>query len=422
MNIIIKNLTLATLISVNPGLLMCSQAQESRSLATITSIKQHSALSPEVKRQKALKEVLADCLTDMPLDLIKIIAEYEPHRIEGVLQTCLTGHQDQIRTLLALPDNTCASASNDRTIKIWNVSTGRCLQTLEEHRHSVYLLILLPDGRLMSFDTGGCIIAWKKNNENRWVLEHMRKTQNIIQASTTLPNNICAFGLQDGSIEFWQENRQANQWECTRKVREHAQCIFALATLAQGRFVSSSPDKLIVWTPQKSSTDANAWIYHILEETSDNSDQADPGLFSLITLADNSIISATPREIRVYQEIEKTLSCCQRFMNFLWPSQLIERQWLPQQTLAQAQQICSLAALPDKQFATKDLFGVLTLYAYNPESKQWKATQSLTGALKATDRTRGTLIMLSNGKLASSMNTLKAKRSDPVRSNIEIWA
>ena len=39
------------------------------------------------------------------------------------------------------------SASNDSTLKVWDVETGECVATLEGHSESVYGVAVLPDGR-----------------------------------------------------------------------------------------------------------------------------------------------------------------------------------------------------------------------------------------------------------------------------------
>jgi len=39
------------------------------------------------------------------------------------------------------------SASEDKTLKVWNVAAGRCLATLEGHSKGVMCVAVLPDGR-----------------------------------------------------------------------------------------------------------------------------------------------------------------------------------------------------------------------------------------------------------------------------------
>ena len=49
------------------------------------------------------------------------------------LQT-LEGHSDDVNSVSFSPDGTkVASGSDDKTVKLWDVTSGECLQTLEGH-------------------------------------------------------------------------------------------------------------------------------------------------------------------------------------------------------------------------------------------------------------------------------------------------
>ena len=49
------------------------------------------------------------------------------------LQT-LEGHSSRVRSVSFSPDGTkVASGSDDKTVKLWDVTSGECLQTLEGH-------------------------------------------------------------------------------------------------------------------------------------------------------------------------------------------------------------------------------------------------------------------------------------------------
>src|SRR3954468_10845233 len=53
------------------------------------------------------------------------------------LQT-LKGHSDSVLSVAFSPDSTrLASASSDKTVKIWDASSGDCVQTLKGHSGSV---------------------------------------------------------------------------------------------------------------------------------------------------------------------------------------------------------------------------------------------------------------------------------------------
>ncbi|KAM0347577.1 hypothetical protein ACHAP4_011298 [Fusarium culmorum] len=65
----------------------------------------------------------------------------------AVLQT-LEGHADSVNSVVFSPDGIrIASGSNDNTIKIWDVATGKEEQTLEGHANAVNSVVFSPDGR-----------------------------------------------------------------------------------------------------------------------------------------------------------------------------------------------------------------------------------------------------------------------------------
>ena len=56
-----------------------------------------------------------------------------------------------------LGNNQLASGSADKTIKIWDVTSGKCVRTLEGHKHAVVSLQVLGNNQLAS-GSGDCDI------------------------------------------------------------------------------------------------------------------------------------------------------------------------------------------------------------------------------------------------------------------------
>jgi len=70
------------------------------------------------------------------------------------------GHSDWVDDVTELKRDVIVSASVDRTIKIWRVSTGQCLYTLELHTRSIMGLVRLSDDIFVSASWDYTIRVW----------------------------------------------------------------------------------------------------------------------------------------------------------------------------------------------------------------------------------------------------------------------
>ncbi len=77
----------------------------------------------------------------------------------------LPGHTSRVMSIALSPDGqTLASGSEDETIKIWNLQTGKLLRTLSGHVSPVISVTFSPDGQtLASGGQSGRIKLWQRN-------------------------------------------------------------------------------------------------------------------------------------------------------------------------------------------------------------------------------------------------------------------
>ncbi len=73
----------------------------------------------------------------------------------------LKGHSDYVSKVSETNTDLIVSISRDQTVKVWNFNSGACLHTLEGHNSWVYCLAVAPDGsRAITASVNSTMIVW----------------------------------------------------------------------------------------------------------------------------------------------------------------------------------------------------------------------------------------------------------------------
>jgi eukaryotic-like serine/threonine-protein kinase len=168
-------------------------------------------------------------------------------------RTVLLGHSNQINKMAYSPDGTVlATASEDRTLRLWDTATGKVRSLLKAHSSMLNCVAFSPDGKILASGSGhwnnrrvpGELRLWDATS-GELITDLRGHGGPIYSLAFTRDGTTLASGSGDGVVKLWD----------TGKFSERAsfnpgknQSVRGLAITPDGRTIASSHnDTVLLW-------------------------------------------------------------------------------------------------------------------------------------------------------------------------------
>ncbi len=150
-------------------------------------------------------------------------------------------HNGYIWKVAAIDKQLLASASRDKTIKIWDKQFN-CIQTLKKHQNSVFDISVDTHKNLYAVSRDGYMTKWTKNNGQYSLAFRINTLHPSVLKVLVLENGSIITSGSDGAIRLWNKTQQI------ALLNQHKGWVWSLIGRDHNAFIScDSTGEIIIW-------------------------------------------------------------------------------------------------------------------------------------------------------------------------------
>ncbi len=164
-------------------------------------------------------------------------------KIQNPKSKILSGHSGWVRSIAFSPDGeVLASASSDRTIKLWDYETGDCLRTYTGHQSSVYSIAFSSAGDLIVSGSGDRTVKLWDCYSDTCIKTLYGQTNEVCSVAVSSDNQTIACVSLDQTMRLWNYHHG----QCLKTWYGHTDWALPVAFSSNQRFLASgSNDKTV---------------------------------------------------------------------------------------------------------------------------------------------------------------------------------